>query len=485
MKFVFTLTLLVVSFRSFSQVEVESSEWRRETGDIVSVSYGAESHVYKIRKYGLNGSPTYKAYHSKEGGEVAHGVLDMDSPDGGTADFLAANLVGDKLVIISSDKESGERRFYTHEFDENIEPIGEVKQIASYDLELEPNGFQIRAFTSVSDNKQYSAFMWEVPTSNSISFKFGYRIYDNTFNVIGSGEYSSLNYSFYVLGKPSFYLSDQGELFHANGGVVSQLMDGSVRALYLTRSAEVETSKLRMDENGVLYVSGTSKEKGKPGTTGVFFAKMSFDSMEVLVERFTGLDIPPIKVMYREYQPVYKTKEVQFLDDGGALCVVEYENLSWVPSETRAGRQGFTFSTGSVMIFRFDPEGDLLWESGFGKVQTVAGTESALLSIKCLLSGGNLRVIYNDNSKNFDSHGVILDGMKRVRSYSPGGLKGCIAMVEIDIESGLISSHKRLLSEEYFGVVYYPEFAEVDAESGELKVCAVKGGQEALVTLKL
>ena len=85
-------------------------------------------------------------------------------------------------------------------------------------------------------------------------------------------------------------------------------------------------------------------------------------------------------------------------------------------------------------------------------------------------------MIFNDNSDNYDESGNFGDPEK-LRASTLSKKKNTVALVEMDLETGEFS-RKMFFDRSELGAIAVPKLFNVDYNTGEVLVYAIKGSKE-------
>ncbi len=498
---------------------VQWSELERVNGNVISILPGKGKDFYSLRWTGGNLLGAYKLVKHVNCKSVISGKIMLKALNG-MANFEDVRVVGNKLIVFLSDRFEGENRFYMQEYDESLEPLGNAKQLVSYELEKGRDRGFFQVITS-RDN-QFLGVIYEIPGRKGERDRYGFKIFDNQMNEISDGDYK-LPYNAELSRIDQHYLSNTGDYFIS----VTEFSQPEERKVFRTplnykamhilhitdeglddfvvnmAGRRVEAMTMNSDNQRVFTLTGIYGDEGSVGVSGLFYLRVDFDKQQVIDEGFEkfGKDFITQDWSEREKEKAekkeqkgrgepqlynYVMRQTEVLVDGSLIGSLEQYYVvvsTYTDPRTGATRTTYTYYYNDIVAFKIRPEGGFEWLKKINKYQVSTNDGGPYSSYARYVNNGKLCFIFNDSDRNFDELGNYT-GDNRTFPANFGRRRNVVSLVEVDLKSGDVS-RKTLFEKGEYNAVVIPKMFFVDYQTNELILYALYGRTEKFGAISL
>ncbi|NVK64793.1 MAG: hypothetical protein HWE22_09410 [Flavobacteriales bacterium] len=514
-----TFGLIAITLLSFtSQAQITVSEWselEKSPGRLLNLLPRDANDFFALRRTGrgIFGGIAVSSHKNLETQlKEKISLRANNSP----ANFEGSTIVGDHFVVFMSDKQEGRNNFFMQEYGEDLEPIGNAFELASYELESKRARFAGTFSLYQSENRNFFSVVWTIPGRKDEETKYGYKVFDADLQEVSGGTYEFPFESKYCRIN-TMHLSNTGDFFT----VVTEYQESEDKKLFKNyanyktmhiyhinsdgmedveinlEGKRVEALNINSDNNRQFILTGTYGERKKAGIKGLFYMKLDFKSQEILAEGFEEFSDDFItqdwsdrqkkknakkKARGKDAEPKlyeYVMRDIHILEDGSVVGSMEQFYIRVVT--TRDPRTGATTTTyyyyyNDVIAFKVGADGGFDWHTKIDKYQVSTNDGGYFSSYERFVDDGKMYMIFNDNSMNYDESGNFSDPEK-LRAATLSKRKNTVALVEVDLESGEFS-RKMFFDRSELGAIAVPKLFNVDYNNGEVLVYAVKGTKE-------
>lgn len=508
-------TITLLSFTSQAQVKVsEWSELEKSPGRLLQLLPKDANDFFALRRTGIGlfGSLQVSSHKNLETQAKEKLVL---RANGSPANFEGSNVIGDHFVVFMSDKQEGKNAFFMQEYDRSLEPIGEASELASYDLDKKRGRFAGTFNIYTSQNKEFFSVVWTLPGKRDEETKYGYKIYNSDLEVTSEGEYEFPFEAKYCRIN-TMHLSNTGDFFT----VVTEYQDSGTKRIFnnyanykmmhiyhITADGmdaveidldgkRVEALNINSDNESQFILTGTYGEQKKAGIKGLFFLKLNFKSQEIESEGFEAFSEDFITQDWSDRQKKkvekkrakgkdadpqlfeYVMRDLHVLEDGSFVGSMEQYFIRVV---TTTDSRGVTRTTtyyyyNDIIAFKVGADGGFDWHTKIQKYQVSTNDGGYFSSYERFVDDGKMVMIFNDNNMNYDESGNFSDE-ERLKSSTLSKKKNTVALVEMDLETGEFT-RKMFFDRSELGAIAVPKLFNVDYNTGEVLVYAIKGSKE-------
>jgi hypothetical protein len=435
----------------------------------------------------------------------------------GTGSFNEMIVVNGKVVVFLTDRENGMYKLYYQVYDKKCMPETEPKLVIEYQS---PKGFKRGDYFNIiqSKNKKYFVVEYAVPGNKTENDRYGYKIFNDSFEMTGEGEYES-PYGSKESDVANRYISNTGDLFVGikvfNTNSKGRVRDFSSLKKYIVcfiKGNELEEMDLDFNKKTVTDLSFSSDDKRiltctglygeeKVVTKGAFYCQMDFKKKTIINEGFSEFkkdiivegwsDREKKRANKREAKGKgapqlysYDFREVHTTKDGGIIVVMEQY---YVVVSTYTDAKGHTYTTrdyyyNDVIVYRVQENGTFNWIKKIQKSQHSINDGGYLSSIGGYFTDDTYVCYFNDNKKNY-SEGKFLTNLKFVYGTSYSKKSNCVARVELAIESGDMS-RELFVSRSEAKAIAIPKRFKTDYQNNEMFMYFYYGRKEKFGLLK-
>lgn len=503
-KITVSLLAMVLSANLCYSQEIEWSDLQKMEGRATDIYPISGNDFYTISYSGLLGGKKEMQYHDDfvvESNEKFEVKVDKSQ-----AAYQYPKIIDKKLFVFLSDHRDGVNTLYYQEYGTNCLPIEEPKELVSYTF---PTSWKKGGNFSIlqSDNKEYFSVGYEVPHSDTENERYGYKVFNKSFELISEGEYESP----YQSKESSFTfskLSNYGDLYFGmkvynlnEKGKIDDFVHLKEYDVFLVRGNEVLQSTINLGDRFVSDLSFTADKNHLLTCTGLYGSKLSaiggafyfqldFDKGEQLNEGFFEFSKEFITQDWRDRAKEkaekkeakgkgapqlysYDFRDVRTLDDGGLVALIEQYYV--VVHTTRDPKTGATTTTyhyyyNDVIAYRVNADGKFDWVNKIDKSQHSVNDGGYCSSIGGYQKDNTYTLFFNDNIKNYDETGDFVGNPKNkglAYSSTLSMKKNAVAKVELDLSSGEIS-RKSFTTRKEAESIAVPKVFEVDYSNNEM-----------------
>lgn len=500
-----------------SQAQVTVSDWsdlEKSPGRLTALMPREANDFFALRRSGrgIFGSIAASSHKNLQTQTKEKLVLRANNSP---ANFEGATIVGDHFVVFLSDKQNGNNSFFMQEYGDDLEPIGKAYELASYELESKRRRFAGTFSVIQSQNREFFTVVWTIPGKKEEETKYGYKVFDVDLQEIAEGTYEFPFPSKYCRIN-AMYLSNTGDFFI----VATEYQESeskkffrnyaNYKTMYIYHitpegmedveidldGKRVEAIDLNSDNNRQFIITGTYGEREKPGINGLFYLKLDFKSQEILSEGFEEFSEDFITQGWSDRQKKkvekkrargkdadpqlyeYVIRDVRILDDGSVVGSMEQYYVRVVTTTDSRGvtQTTYYYYYNDIIAFKVGADGGFDWHKKIKKYQVSTNDGGYFSSYERYIDDGKLIMIFNDNNLNYDEVGNFSDPEK-LRASTLSKKKNTVALVEMDLETGDFS-RKMFFDRSELGAIAVPKLFNVDYNTGEVLVYAVKGSKE-------
>ncbi len=469
-----TLALFLSSFHGFSQ-QVEWSDLMKKNGYYPEFYYTGGKNFYSTvasgalaRSFGIK---HYSDFMVDAEENVEFKVEGKKSRNEGTC------LVGDEMVVFMSQEQNDIQKLYYQKFDKSCQPQIAPVYFAEYSNEKGSNRYtSFNVFQSA--NRKFICVRYSIPGKKTDTESFGYKILDESLNVINEGLFelpytnaqASISTSFisnsgeYYLGLSIHNTTEKGRIIgNAITNYVICQMDGNdmVELSLMDLRTEifdkgVTELNFAEDPNGLLVFSGLWGTGSERGVEGAFCMKINMESKELVSEVFNTFEKDFITATWTDKQKKkaqkkedkgkgspefynYEMRELKCLSDGSVLVALEQFFIR-VTSYTDS--KGVTHTTthyyyNDVIVYKVTKDNEFEWVQRIRKFQHSTNDGGYILGIGGYFTDDQYVVFFNDNQENYDESGqYMVEDSEKLNSTRSSKSKNCVAKATIDLSNG-------------------------------------------------
>ena len=501
---------------SFAQTTIEWGVEQAKSGGLVNVLPLNPSNFYTVRWQGNN---VFGAYYINKFDELKEEKAKRisNSVNNNIANFEDVILIEERPAVILSNVKDGKDHIYLQQYGYDLEPRGEAKLIASYDLMKGKTKDPIQVLQS--KDKNYTAIVWMLIGKKKGFDLYGFKVLDSKMNVVQHGEYE-LPFESRNTIISNNYLTNNGEFFftvteynmdllHDRNSVspfknlyIYQVKDAELKRYRLPlKGRRVEAASITSDEKSNFTITGCYGEENVRGIAGVFMMNVDFENEEINVEGFHPFDRGFITENWTDKEierlerriengnanePTllnYSMGEAQTLEDGSVVGAMEQYYI-----QRRANYTGMSYGTvnyvyyyNDIVTFRFDKDGNIMWIQKTPKIQVSTNDGGPYSSYAFYIDGKNVNLIFNDNKENYTDAGTYKKG--GLYSTSFGKKNNVVAHVKLDLLTGS-SSRDVLLTRKEIGTLVKPKLFTNDPVNKEMIVFTMFRSKEKFGVIK-
>ena len=439
--------------------------------------------------------------------------------ENGTGSLNDMIIVNGKMVVFLSDKADKQNKLYYQRYTESCTPEGIPTLLAEYEM---PKGWNKSGYFNViqSKNKGFFCVEYSIPSTKTESERFGYKVYDDEFNVVSEGEYES-PYDPKEADITNHYLSNTGDLFLGlkvyntnDRGKVRDYTSLKKYLIFLIKDGDLTEMNLDLGDKRITDMTFSSDERriltctglygeGAFSTKGAFYFQVDFANQEIVNEGFSEFTKDFITQDWSEKQKTkankreekgkgspqlynYDFREVHTTADGGVVVVMEQYYV--VVHTTRDPKTGATTTTytyyyNDIITYRVQEDGQFEWIQKMNKRQVSTNDGGYLSSIGGYFSDDKFIMFFNDNNKNYTETGDFSIEEKGLYTASFRKKTNCVAKVEIDLTNGEYSRN-RYTSREETAAYAVPKKFTADYINSEMFMYFQYGKKEKFGLLK-
>jgi hypothetical protein len=499
--------------------DIRWGELKTKSGRLINLLPISGDDFYSLSYSGGNTLGSFRLTHHIDFDKYATGKI-IKKAANGIANFEDVKVVNNRIFVFLSDRFSGESQFYIQEYDNEAQPIGVAKEIASYSFDKSANKGFFSVITS-RDNKHLGV-VWEIPSKKDRSDRYGYKIFDADLNEINSGEYE-LPFEGRFSEISEHYLSNTGDYFicvkeFMKSERTSLIKHMDYKAMHILHATEdgiedfeldlqgkrVEAMTMNSDNERILTLTGVYGDNNIPGVSGIFYVRANYDSQEIVDQGFEafGKDFITQDWSARQRERAdrrtqrgraepqlynYVMRQSEVMEDGSIVGSLEqYFVQVYTYTDPRTGtfRQTFTYYYNDIIAFKIGVNGGFDWLKKINKYQVSTNDGGPFSSYARYINDGKLCFIFNDNEKNYDELGNFIENENLFYPANFGKRRNAVAIVEIDLADGKVS-RKTFFDREEITALAIPKLFQMDYQLKELLLYAVYGRKERFGILPL
>jgi hypothetical protein len=443
-------------------------------------------------------------------------VLKTESGMGSLNDMI---VVKGKMVVFLSDKADKQNKLYYQLYTESCTPVGVPTLLAEYEM---PKGWNKSGYFNViqSKNKAFFCVEYSIPSTKTESERFGYKVYNDEFNVVSEGEYES-PYDPKEADITNHYLSNTGDLFLGlkvyntnERGKVRDYTSLKKYLIFLIKDSDLTEMNLDLGDKRITDMTFSSDERriltctglygeGTYSTKGAFYFQVDFANQEIVNEGFSEFTKDFITQDWSEKQKTkankreekgkgspqlysYDFREVHTTADGGVIVVMEQFFITTTTfTDSKTGRtttiRDYHFN--DIITYRVQENGEFTWINKMRKRQTSAEDGGYYSSIGGYFTDDKFVMFFNDNTNNYAETGDFSIDEKGLYTASFRKKTNCVAKVEIDLTNGEYSRN-RYTSREETAAYAVPKKFTADYINNEMFMYFQYGKKEKFGLLK-
>lgn len=515
MKKIFLLAILGISTISFAQFNIKWSELAPIKGRVQNIYPISFSDFYTSRYQGSAMFGSLQMSIHSNFSVTASGKISSKVPNGvGVVEGLTT-LKGVPVAFLS-DRNNGQNILYVQKYSTNCEPKGNPIELNSYSM---PKGWKRKGsyFIYTSKNKEFICINYEIPGSKDERDRFGYKIFDEDFELINKGEYE-LPYPSNLVGVSNTYLSDKGDFFFAakiykeddeKRGLRTQYLLDKVIVYQVTNNGleefelnfkngkTVSNFTFSSDDNKLMSFTGLYGDRKTNGIKGVFYFQLDFKKKQIISEGWNEFgkdfitedwsDKQKKKAEKREAKGKgdpqlyeYDVRDILTLKDGSMIGILEQYYVRVVThTDPKTGSTSTTYYYyyNDVIIYKINPNSSFAWLKKINKHQVSTNDDGYFSSIAYFASKDKINIFFNDNLKNYDETGNFIDDADKFYSASYRKKSNTVAHVEVDVKQGNIK-RKVFFNREDTKAYAVPKKFIVDYKKNEMLMLLLYGRKE-------
>ncbi len=428
------------------------------------------------------------------------------------ANFEKVLIVDDHPVVFLSNIKEGKENIYLQQYGYDLEPRGDAKLMAQYDLIKGMTKEPIKIIQS--KDKKYFAILWLLVGKKKDKDVYGYAVYDDKFTQVDEGEYEvpyESRYSYithHLLSNTGHYFFvvkeyTQNDDRRANqSDVMYKAMhifqvsndDGLEQYTIPMQGKRVEALSVNTDDSTAFTITGVYGSNAFSGVNGVFYMQLDFKNKKVIREGFQEFykDFITEDWSEKEIQRVekrsvrgkdepalynYQMREAQLLSDGSIVGIME-QNYVVVRTFSDARSMvtyNYTYYYNDIIVFKIGQLGSFDWVDKVRKSQVSTNDGGPYSSYASIVDGDKLRLIFNDNIENYTPTGQYIPNNVYTSRFNQK--HNVVAMTEIDLANGMQNRYT-LFSRKETKTIAFPKLFKVDLNSKEMLIYTGFKGKE-------
>lgn len=462
------LTLLLANFIGAQNIEWSPVYKGTRYGSYVYADKGKDFYTLTYGASILSNSRFLTRYEDFVKGDAKKISYKVEKGIGSFNDMI---VVDGKVVVFITDRENGIYKLYYQVYNKRCLPESDPELVIEY---KSPKGFKRGDYFNIiqSKNKKFFAVEYAVPGNKSENDRYGYKVFDDSFQTMAEGEYES-PYGTKESDITNRYLSNSGDLFVGikvyNTNAKGRVRDFSSLKKYIIcfikgdnlEEMDLDFNKKRVtdlsfssDDNRILTCTGLYGED-REATKGAFYCQMDFKKKTIINEGFSPFqkdfitqgwsDRAKKRADKRESKGKgspqlysYDFREVHTTKDGGIVVAMEqyYVVVTTTTDSRGVTRTTYHYYYNDVIVYRVQENGTFNWIKKVPKYQHSVNDNGYLSSIGGYFTDEAYVLFFNDNKKNYNTAGKFLTNLTNVYSMRFSRKSNCIARVELAIESG-------------------------------------------------
>jgi hypothetical protein len=516
MKYIASLLVVTLMIGNlFSQFEIKWSELMPTKGRIQEIFPVSYSDFYTSRYqgsllFGYNSMSKHTNFNVTSSGKLSSKL------ENGIGTVEKIEVLKGVPVAFISDKKDGENTLYAQKYSSSCEPIGKPLRINSYKM---PKGWKRRGeyWISTSRNKEFICVNYEIPGYKEEKDRFGYKVFDNDFEIISEGEYE-IPYPSNLVSVSNRYLTNKGDYFFAVKVFELDQSKKTFRSRYNLEKVvlfhatpkgidefnldfhvgkQISDLTFSSDDNQLLNFTGLFGDKNSTGTKGIFFFQLDFDKKKIVSEGWKdfGKDFITDDWTDREKERAekreakgkgepqlyqYDVRDIITLPNGSMIGMLEQYYVKMVTrTDPRTGATSTTYYYyyNDVVLYKINAKGEFDWIKKINKHQVSTNDYGYFSSIAHIHNDNKIHLFFNDNLRNYDENGDYDLKSDKVYPTSYRKKTNTVATVEVDIETGTIN-RKTFFSRNEVKAYAVPKKFIVDYEKKEMLMLLLYGRKE-------
>lgn len=510
------LVYSLIASTIFAQTSIEWGEQQSKSGGLINVLPLNPSNFYTLRWQGTSVFGGYYISKFDELKEVKSKRI-ITSVNNNIANFEDVILIEERPAVVLSNVKDGRDNIYLQQYGYDLEPRGEAKLIASYDLIKGKTKDPIQVVQS--KDKKFTAIIWMLIAKKRGHDLYGFKVLDSKMNVVQQGEYeipfesrncvvsnnhltNNGEFFFTVTEYDMDLLRDRNSVSPFKGMYLYQVVDADLKRYKLPlKGRRVEAASITSDDESIFTITGCYGEDNIAGIAGVFVMTVDFKNEEIDLEGFQPFDRGFITQNWsdREVERLerriengnsneptlynYTMREAQMLSDGSIVGAMEqyYVQRRTVYNGMSYTNINYIYYYNDIVTFRFDPQGNLTWIQKIPKIQTSTNDGGPYSSYAFYIDGQNVNLVFNDNKSNYSESGTYNKGS--LNSTAFGKKNNVVAHVKVDLTTGL-TTREVLLTRKEIGTLIKPKLFTNDPVNKEMIVFTVFRGKEKFGVIK-
>lgn len=394
--------------------------------------------------------------------------------EGSSANINDVVSFNSKIIVFLTDKQDGMNKLFMQPYGKDCFPEGEAVQLAEYSI---PKGWNKGGYFNVlqSQNQQFFCVEYSIPGTKTENERFGFKVIDANFETVSEGEYES-QYEARQSDVSNRYLSNTGDYFIAvkvyNVNEKGRVKDYSSLEKFVLMHVTpegIEEVNLDLgdkhisdvtfssDNNRLMTFTGLYGE-GTTSAKGVFYFQLDFKKQEIINEGFNEFgkdfitegwsDRAKKKSEKREAKGKgtpslynYIIRDNVTLEDGSMVGMIEQYYVHVVTTRDSRGNTTTTYYYyyNDLILYKVSESGEFVWLKKIQKSQVSTNDGGYLSSTAQYVADGKMVILFNDNLKNYDESGQVLDDAesgKMLYGASYRKKTNCVARVEVDLATG-------------------------------------------------
>ena len=494
------------------EADITWGEIQKKQGQLHEVLTDKAGEFYTLRWLGGNIGGSYQVTRNVGLKRVVRNRIRL-VVNKSIANFEAVGIVDGDFAVFLSDKQDGQHKLFIQKYDEDLEPKGDQKMLASYDLQTAVKGeFKI----IFSSNGDYVGISWILPGKKDRRLVYGFNVYNKDLVKVNDGEYP-LKFEPKYVRVLEHYISNTGDYFMA----FAQFQDAEKSFLRTTQEFKelhvyhidsnglqdlfidvdgrrIEAMAMSTNEKDEFMVTGIFGLNNVIGVSGMFHKKMKLSNGDVIQESYKEFEDEFItegwsdRALDRAEKRVskgkgdvhlehYQMKEATTLDDGSVIGTMEQyyvqvQSSSDVTRNQSSDRYYYYFN--DIIAFKILPDGEFDWITKIRKYQVSMNDGGPFSSYAIYNSDSTLNFVFNDNRMNYTEDGAFKTGDDLyVANY--GRKKNVVALAKLNVNTGEIQ-RESFFNRSEIDAIAVPKKFNVNYATREIILYAIWGRNERI-----
>lgn len=511
-KHLFTFAFIILgSLLAMGQKEqLEWGELEGRSGNLIEIMPLHGKDFYTLRWKGGNAFGGYYLSRFTDLKEVKSKRVSI-AVNYNIANFEDVIIVDEHPSVILTNVKDGKEQVYLQQYSYELEPRGEAKLLANYEIQKGMSKEDIKIIQS--KDKEYFAVLWLLIGRKKDHDVYGYAIYNKKFKLVDQGEYEIPIESRYSQ-LTHHLLSNTGDYFfvikefepNQTRGLnqpdlaykamhIFQVNEGELKDYTLPfQGKRVEAISVNTNDSSSYIITGVYGANEFNGAQGVFYMKLNFKNQEITQQSFHEFDKDFItedwtkrekeRAERREARGVdepslynYQMREAQLLPDGSMVGIMEqnYVVVSTFSDVRSIMTISYTYYYNDIVLFKINKDGAFGWVTKVKKSQISTNDGGPFSSFASISDSSTIRLIFNDNIENYDEQGKYIPKSENYTRFSKR--YNTVALVEVDVKSGE-QKRNTLFSRKETKTIAVPKLFKVDMNSKEMLLYTMLNGRE-------